>query len=152
LDMDNSMLVLSCLRKNAREKLKEVSRKTKIPVSTIFEAVKKNSRLVQKYTTLVDFNKFGFSVKANMILRVHKDNRELLRSFLEKHQNVNSVYRINNGYDFMIEAVFRNIAGFEEFREQINDRFRIKDLKVFHVVEDIKRESFMSEPDLLGII
>jgi DNA-binding Lrp family transcriptional regulator len=150
--METSMLVLSCLRKNARERLTEISKKTNIPVSTIFEAVKKNNRLVQKYTALVDFNSFGFSTRANIMLKVHKDDREPLKSFLEKHQNVNSVYRINNGYDFMAEAVFRNIGGFEEFVEKINDSFRIKDQKVFHVVEDIKRESFMSEPELLGII
>jgi DNA-binding Lrp family transcriptional regulator len=150
--MDNNLLVMSCLRRNARERLTEISKMTNIPVSTIFEAVKKNGRQVQKYTALIDFNSFGFSTRANIMLKVHKDDRDNLKSFLETHQNVNSIYRINNGYDFMAEAVFRNIAGFEEFVEKINDGFRIKDQKVFHVVEDIKRESFMSEPELLSII
>jgi hypothetical protein len=90
--------------------------------------------------------------KASIMFKVHKDDMNLLKSFLEKHQNVNSVYRINNGYDFIAEAVFYNITGFKEFIEKINDGFRIKDQKMFHVVEDIKRESFMSEPKLLEII
>ena len=75
--------------------------------------------------------------------------REELRKYLNKHQNVNSLYKINSGYDFLIELVFKNIKELEDFMENIRDRFKIIEDNVFYILEDIKREDFMNDENIL---
>ena len=52
----------------------------------------------------------------------------------------------------MVEMVFREIREMEDFLEKIEDRFKIKAKQVFYVIEDLKREEFLAEPELLELV
>ena len=146
------LIVISYLRQNARETLTRLSRKTHIPVSTIYDKLKLHEHnLITKYTSLLDFSKLGFNTRANIMLKVNRDKRDEVKDYLMKHQNINSVCKINNG-DFMIDVIFKHIKDMEDFIESIEQRFDIKDRQVYYVIDDIKRESFMSDPAVLEII
>lgn len=139
------MQIIAHLRLNARMGLTQMSRKTSIPVSTIFDKLKTYEKnIIQKHTSLIDFSKLGYNTRANITLKTNKQNREKLKEFLQKHQNINSVYKINNGYDYLIEAVFRHIKELEDFLEMLEEKFDATERKVYYIIEDIKREGFMS--------
>jgi len=143
------LIIISSLRQNAREKLTDMSRKTRIPVSTIFDRIRLHEGgLIKKHTALVDFSKLGYNTRANIILKVKKEDRELVREFLIKNPSVNSAFKINNGYDFSIEAVFRDIKEVEDFIELLEEKFSIKSKQVFYVIDDLKKEEFLSNPTL----
>ncbi|MBU4501728.1 MAG: Lrp/AsnC family transcriptional regulator [Nanoarchaeota archaeon] len=143
------LIIISSLRQNAREKLTEMSRKTRIPVSTIFDRIKLHEGgLIKKHTALVDFGKLGYNTRANIILKVKREHREDVREFLMKHPSVNSAFKINNGYDFSIETVFQNIKEVEDFIELLEDKFSIKSKQVFYVIDELKKEAFLSNPAL----
>ncbi|MEA3515257.1 MAG: Lrp/AsnC family transcriptional regulator [Nanoarchaeota archaeon] len=145
------MMILSSLRKDARMNLTKMARKTGIPVSTIFDKIKGyKGNLVTKHTTLINFDLIGYNTRAKVILKVKKEDKTAMKGYLFKNQNVNSFYRVNNGYDFMFEAVFRNLKETEEFIEAIEEKFGIIEKQVFYITEDVKRESFMEE-DILFI-
>lgn len=147
------LLIISSLRRNARETLTNMSRETHIPISTIYDKLKfHEGGLIKKHTCLLDYNKLGYTTRANVLLRVDKSTREDLKIFLIKHSNVNSVAKINNNYDFMVEMVFKEIREMEDFLEKLEDRFKIKAKQVFYVIEDLKREEFLAQPELLEII
>ncbi len=147
----SDILILSHLRKDARQNLTRISKHTGIPVSTIFDRMRKYSgSLIRKHTALVDFSELGYDMRANIVLRVHKQDRQQLQNFLEKKGQVNSLYRINNGYDFMVDALFRNMKEVDDFMEEL-ERFRIRAKECYYVLEDIKREEFLSEPLTAGI-
>ncbi len=144
------MLIISSLRKNARMNLTSMSRKTGIPVSTIFDKIKCfQNDIVTKHTTLINFDLLGYNTRTKIILKVNKEDKEALKQYLTKNQNINSLYRINNGFDFMIEGVFRNIKEMEEFLEKIEERFNIEQKEYFYVIDELKRESFMTDAQLL---
>jgi len=146
------LIVISYLRQNARETLTRLSRKTHIPVSTIYDKLKLHEQdTIIKYTSLLDFSKLGFNTRANIVLKVDKNKRDEVKDYLIKHQNINSVCKINNG-DFMIDAIFKHIKDMEDFIENLEQRFDIKDRQVYYVIDDIKRECFMSDPTVLEII
>jgi DNA-binding Lrp family transcriptional regulator len=150
---EKELLILSSLRRNARETLTEMSHHTRVPISTIFDKLRQfDNDIIRKHTTLLDFAKLGFSTRANLSIKVDKNERDNLRDFLEKHQNINSVYKINNGFDFLIECIFRNIRELEEFIETLETKYKIKGTQVYYIIEEIKREEFMADPNLLGII
>lgn len=138
--------ILSYLRKNARMNLTKMSRLTGIPVSTIFDKLKLfQKEVVRKHTTLVDFENLGYSTRANIILKSKKDKKAELRDYLMRCEHVNSMYRISNGYDYMIECIFRNIKEMEEFTEMLEDRFDVEDKKSFYLIDDLRKESFLAD-------
>jgi len=141
--------IIAFLRTNARMPLTIMSKKTNIPVSTLFDKLKSNEgRYVIKHTSLLDFQKLGYMTRANITIKVDREDKDNLREYLVRNANINSVFRINNGYDFMVEAVFRQLRDLEEFLDDLDKSFKITDKKSFFIIEDLKRESFMSDPEL----
>jgi DNA-binding Lrp family transcriptional regulator len=142
------------LRRDGRQPLTEISRKIGMPVSTIFDRVRANHNdIVQRFTCLLDFGRIGFNCRAHMVFRTRKEERAEMQGYLLKHQNVNSVYKINNGYDFLVETVFRELKEVDEFIENVDERFKVQEKKVYYIIEDLAREVFMTDPlhlEMLG--
>lgn len=153
MDKDENILILSYLRANAREQLTTLSKHTKIPVSTIFNRIRSQSQnIIRKHACIIDFASIGFSTIATLIFRVDRSNKEEFRVELEKSRHINNLQRINNGYDFLCEAVFRDMKALEEFLEDLDEAYKIKSKQVFYHIEDIKREDFMSDPQVLDLV
>ncbi len=147
------LVILSHLRNNCRETLTAISKKSRIPVSTIYEKIRRSEGgVIKKNTCLVDFTKLGFNTRAKVVIQASMQGKPELLSFLIKHQNVNSVYKINNGYDFMIDCVFRNIRELEEFLETLQEKFRIRKQETYFIIDDLKREAFLSDPQTIDLV
>ena len=144
--------IISYLRKNARIPLTKLSRKTNIPVSTIFDRLKANeNEIIKRHTCLIDFAKLGYSIRANITFSVERDDKNSLRDFLVKHRSINSVYRVSGGYDFMVEGIFKQINNMDDFIDDVESQYKIKDKNSFFVIEELKKESFLSDPELIDL-
>jgi len=51
------------------------------------------------------------------------------------------------GYDFLAETVFEDISKLQEFIEYAQARFEISEPLVFSIVDEIKKERFLSRPE-----
>jgi len=139
---EKDKIILGELRKNARTPLAEISRKNKIPLTTVFNKVKRFEKdFIVKHTSFVDFSKLGHFLKVNFILKSN-DKHELLQ-FLSASSKVNSVYKINNNYDFLVECIFKNMGDLEDFTERLNE-YSLESCDVHHIIETLKLEEFMS--------
>jgi DNA-binding Lrp family transcriptional regulator len=142
--------ILAALRQNARFPLIKISKKTGIPISTIFDKLKEQEKdLIRKHTTLIDFEGLGYSTWVNVLLNVARVHKNDLRAYLVNSSSVNSVYQINNGFDFQAECVFRNVKELDRFLERIEDQFNILDKRFYFIIDDLKREEFLTNPDLV---
>ncbi|MBU0629169.1 MAG: Lrp/AsnC family transcriptional regulator [Nanoarchaeota archaeon] len=147
------LLILAELRNNSRESLTEISKRTSVPISTIFDKLRfYQDNLIKKHTTIIDFSKLGFNARANIMVKVDRNAREDARKFLLHHLNVNSVYKISNGFDFLIEGVFKNVRDVEDFIDVFGGKFKLEQTQVHYIVEDIKKESFMNDNSLLDMV
>ncbi|MBT4174215.1 Lrp/AsnC family transcriptional regulator [archaeon] len=146
------LLILSLLRENARTPLTKISKKTRVPISTLHEIVKNDMKgMIQKTTILLDYDKMGYSARANMLIKVKKDKRVSLKNYLKKLPHTNNIQSISNGYDFMAEFIFRDFKKMELFFEELEDKFEILDKKKFYIMEEIKREGFVDSFDYLKL-
>ena len=146
------LLILSYLRQNCRETLTNISKKSSIPVSTLFEKIRRNrDGVIRKHTCLVDFAKLGFNTRAKIAIQASLNHRKDLLDFLLNHKNINSVYKINNGYDYLTEGIFRNMRDLEEFIETLQVKFRTKKQETYFIIDDLKREAFLSDPQFLDV-
>lgn len=144
----NDLVILAHLRKNGRKTLTELSKATSIPISTIFERLKvQQNDLIKKFTVLLDFQKLGFHTRAAIMLKVKKTDREPIKKYILASRHVNSCFRINNGYDLLIEGIFRNIQEVEEFLEYLEENYTVEKQQVYYMIDTIKEEEFLSSPE-----
>jgi len=147
------LLFISHLRENSRKTLTQISKKTNIPVSTLFDRLNAlKGKIITKHTCLLDFAKLGYETKTKILIKVPREQREDLQQHLIRCQNANSVYKVNNGYDYMIEGIFRNLKEVEDFIERIEEKFNVQDSKIYYLLTDLKLEGFMANPSTVGLI
>ncbi len=141
------LLVIAYLRKNARMRLTQLSRLTHIPVSTLYDQIAgRYHKVISKFTVLIDFAKLHYTTRVTVMLRVQKEEKRALENYLLYHPHINSLYRINNGYDFMMEVIFSTLFQFEQFLDKLESHFPILETQCYHVIEDLKREEFLAQP------
>jgi DNA-binding Lrp family transcriptional regulator len=141
------MDVVPHLRQNGRIKLTELSRKSGIPVSTLFDRMHKLEQFgIRRVTALLDFDALGFHVRATLLLKAGIGKRDELLAFLKNSPSVNNLSRINNGHDCIAECVFRDLRELEEFCERIERRFGVKKRDAHLTIEELKREGFLAWP------
>lgn len=137
---------ISHLRKNSRQTLTSISKKTNIPISTLYDKLKLHEgSVILKHTTLLDFAKLGFNCRANILLKTSREHRDKLGSYLKAHPVINNLYKINNGFDFFAEGIFCHVKDLEDFLEELEKNFPLEEKRTHYVIEDLKREEFMPE-------
>jgi DNA-binding Lrp family transcriptional regulator len=131
--------IICQLRADARKSLAEIARDTKIPMTTIYDAIDRLRRkgIIRQYVPIIDFGKIGFGTRIALVLKANR-KKELL-DFLSACPNVNSIMKTTGSYDFFVDAVFRDITCYESFRESIGN-MALADMKEYHLVECLAAE------------
>lgn len=142
------LMVLSCLRQNGRMTLTNLSKKTTVPISTIFDRLKNNHYgTIKKHVALINYSKLGFHTKAYLMIKINKKDKEQIKNYLKCYPYINTLHKINNGYDYLAECIFKNINDLEYFLDNLEDKFSIKSKNVFYVIDPIKEEEFLADPN-----
>jgi len=148
---EKDLQIVKHLRLNCRETLTRLSKKTGVPISTLFEKLQEyKHHLILKHTCLIDYTQLGYDLRVQLLIKAPK-SKEQFESFIVNHCQVNSVFRINNGYDYLIEVLFRNMREFTEFLQHL-DRLGIKERKEFYILQDLAREAFLTTDTHVAIL
>ena len=138
---DSDLKILGELRCNSRQTLAEISKNTKISISTVYDRIRfHEDQLIKKHTSLLNFDMLGYSIRAHILISASQ--RSELKNFIKDHPNINSAFEINNGFDFIIDCFFSNMS---ECRDFVNcfDRFSVERRQVHYIIDEIRLESFM---------
>ena len=121
-------------------------------VTGLFDRLKVNEEsVIKRHTSLLDFPKLGYNARATIMIKVGKEDRQQVSEYLQKNPSVNSCSRINQDYDFIIDAVFQQVQDAQRFIEAMENRFDIQDTKLFYIMDEIARERFLADPQLLPL-
>gem|GEM_PF-6770039 len=122
-----------------------MSKKIKVPVSTLFDKIRQfEGQEIVRHSILLNFHRLGYPTRALVLFRVHKQEKELLQSFLARQPLINSLTKINNGYDFLCEIIVREMRDLERFVEYVEEQFSIKSKEIHYVLEEVHREAFLT--------
>ncbi len=139
----NDLKLIRELRQDARQGPTKIAMKVGMSPSTVYEKARNHKQIISKYTCLLNYNEIDYLVRVFMIFKVDKELKDKSKDFLENNNNVNLLWKINSGFDFLIEGVFKNLAELENFREFIETEFKASKMSLFYLVEELKRESFV---------
>jgi len=140
----NEKKILEEVRKNSRVSLTYLAYKAEMPISSTFNKLKElENSVIKKYTSIIDFKKLGYSTWSKLIIKVNKNQREDFKNYVLTNESVNSVFEINNGYDFLIETFHENKIDLKFFIENLQEKFDISSMQIIDVINDLQRERFM---------
>jgi len=146
------MLVIANLRENGRESLTLMSRKTAVPVSTIFEWLKHyQGNVIKRHTCLLDYAKLGFHTRAHFFLRTTRELRDQLKEELLKNKSINSVYKLSHGFDYMCEGIFHELKEVNDFMDHLEKIVPLQEKQIYFIVDEIKEEDFLSSPEYVKL-
>ena len=80
------------------------------------------------------------------------EREEKIRETLLKNKSINSCYKINNGYDYLVEGVFKEITHVQHFIEELETKLDIEEKQVFYILEDLRKEDFLSSPEYIKLV
>jgi DNA-binding Lrp family transcriptional regulator len=143
----SDLKILNHVRRNARETLTRICKETRIPISSVFDRLKRLEAIgvIQRYTSLLDMAKIGIRVQVVVLLKIPDAMKKAFEKWLKEHSQVNTLVRVNGDWDFMAEALFKNIHSLEAFTEQLAEEFKGAQCSVQYILEDLKREGFVPE-------
>jgi DNA-binding Lrp family transcriptional regulator len=150
VDMKDWVMV-SHLRQDCRVRLTSLSRKMGMPISTLYDRLRDfEGAGVLRHSALLDFAKLGFQTRAVVLFSCARGRQDALGKHLTCHPNVNSLFRVNNGFCYLAECVFRSIRELESFTDKADGDFDGKH-QTYFVVDDVRREGFLSDPELVPL-
>jgi len=138
--------ILRHLRKNARETLTRMSQETRVPISSIFDRLKRleGIKVIKRYTALFDLKKIGIHCRVLLLIKIDESQRSDLEAYLIENPSVNSIARTIATCDFVVECLFHNIKDLESFIEGVEKRYKGISISIHYIVKDLKRESFLA--------
>jgi Lrp/AsnC family transcriptional regulator for asnA, asnC and gidA len=138
--------LLGHLRTNARDTLTRISQETEIPISSIFDKLKRLEKMnvIKRYTSLLELNKIGIHVRVLLLVKPYKSSKGNLADWLIEKRPVNWLLRINGKWKLAAECLFPNIKNLESFIEDLEKSFRGVEFSVFYIIEDLKSEGFLA--------
>ena len=139
---ESDLKIMAALRKDARQTLTSISKQTKIPVSTIYDRIRKHENgVIKKHTSILDFPRMGYNIRLNFLLKVK--NQWKFKEFISKHKNVNSAFRVEGEFNFMMDCIFKQMNEMQSFTEKIEE-FGIEKKQTNFIIEEVVRENFMN--------
>ena len=140
--------LLVILRQNSRMSLTEISKRTCIPITTIYDRLKKAcDDTITRYTVLLDFAKLGYTIRVQFFIKAQKNKREELFRYLLNHQNINNAAVINNGFDFACDALFKDLGEAEYFAKELDEKFNVSKIEIFYILQEFKRYNIIKKEE-----
>jgi len=102
--------ILKHLIKNGRLSFRDISRKSKLSVSTIAKRVRQmeKEKIIKGYSTILDYEKLGYDLTAVTEVIVSKGKLIEIEKMISKIPNVCAVYDVTGLTDVIVIAKFKN--------------------------------------------
>jgi len=68
--------------------------------------------------------------------------KERVKEYLVHNQNINSIYELNSGYDFLLEVVFKELKELDHMITMLK-QYDIRNIEEFVTKNEIKREGYL---------
>ena len=111
IKMDSlDLKILSAVRKNGRETLTKISRDTGIPISLVFDRLKRMEEvIIKRYSCSLDWKRLGLKRRVLLLIRMPKWLREQALARLANSHHINNLWRLDDKCGLAVEAMFLDL-------------------------------------------
>ena len=137
---ETDLKLIQLLQENARMTNIELAEKLKTSEATVR---RRTNNLVERgyiraFSALLDFNRIGNPVKANIVANVKKDKLEKVAESLAQYENVHMVCQTMGSHNLFCETYFHNISELQDFTEKLLQDESVESLESYIVTKSYK--------------
>ncbi len=142
--MDNiDLIILRCLKENARQNASVIGEKVNMSVSAVIERIKKmeNSGIIQQYTLLVNEKLIGKDISA--FISISLEHPKYNEGFIEAVRRCSQIlecHYIAGEFDFLLKVVTNSTQGLERVLSDIKSIHGVSSTKTQVVLSSVKRD------------
>ena len=128
MELDHKDLkIIEILKNNAREPIKDITKKTAIRPSTVHQRIQRliKNKVIEKFTIKLDNKAIGENFIAFMLIK--GTTSDYIHSKFLNTKNVKEVFGVTGEYDVMVKLKFKDVEEFNGFI--INFRKEMKGLQ-----------------------
>ena len=128
MKLDNKDLeIIEILKNNAREPIKDITKKTAIRPSTVHQRIQRliKNEVIEKFTIKLNNKAIGENFIAFMLVK--GTTSDYINSKFLNNKNVKEVFGVTGEYDVLVKLKFRNVEEFNGFL--INFRKEMKSIQ-----------------------
>jgi Lrp/AsnC family leucine-responsive transcriptional regulator len=109
--------ILNRLRKSGRISLKELSAEVFLTMPAVSARIEKleNEGLIKGYHADVDFEKFGYGIKAFVMVSVEPEDNKRFYEFAREEKCILECCHITGNYSMILKTVFPSTVLLDEF-------------------------------------
>jgi DNA-binding Lrp family transcriptional regulator len=125
---EKNLELLKELEKNCKQRLKKLSKKIGMSITTTYDRIKKLEKegIIKGYQALIDYEKIGYNLPVLIELIVEREKQFDVANKLIKFINVSAVYGVSGETDLLVVGKFRDRDDLTRF---INTLFEIEGIK-----------------------
>jgi len=115
---DKDAKIIEALEENARLGIKQIARKTSIPVTTVFNRIKslEEKGIIEGYKALINRKKLGKDIEAFILVNIaYNYSQEDFAAELCKLPEVDECYVISGATNILIKVSAKDIDSLNEF-------------------------------------
>ena len=121
---EKDLEILKLLKDNSRLTSRQISKKTRIPITTIHNRIKKleENGIIKNFTLNLDYKKLGQPILAYILININytlptggKISQEDIAKKIRVLSNVEEVNMVTGGMDMMLKSRFANIEELYDF-------------------------------------
>lgn len=135
---EKDILILEALRRNSRESIRQIAKKTKIRPSTVHQRIQHlvKDKTIEKFTVKLNNKSIGENFIAFILIATKSD---LQKEFFDKNQ-IKEVFGITGEYDLLIKMKFKDVDAFNIFLLSLRKEANITKTLTMIVTANLKEE------------
>ncbi|MGB0897296.1 MAG: Lrp/AsnC family transcriptional regulator [Flavobacteriaceae bacterium] len=112
--------IVALLQEDAKQTTKEISNKTDLSVTAVYERIKRLERhgIIKKYVALVDKNKVEKNFMVLCRIKLEKHSKTYLTTFEKEVKKIDEVlecFNITGDYDYLLKILVKDMDAYREF-------------------------------------
>lgn len=113
--------ILNILLENSKLSYRKIARRLGVSVTTVLNRINRmeNEKIIQGYTTSLDYEKLGYDIKVVVDVRVAKGKLFEVESKIAHHPNVSAVFDVTGTFDTIVIANFKTRKEMDRFIKKI---------------------------------
>jgi Lrp/AsnC family leucine-responsive transcriptional regulator len=137
---DKDMTILEALQDNARLGVKQIARKTGIPITTVFNRIKnlEKNGIIKGYTAIIDKKKMGKEIEAFILINIaytSKLHQDDFSGELRALPEVDECYIISGATNVLIKVSTRDIDTLNEFIIQNLKKRGVENISTYIIIK-----------------
>lgn len=137
---ETDLKLIQLLQENARMTNIELAEKLNTSEATVRRRTNNlvDRGYIRTFSALLDFNKIGNPVKANIMANVKKDKLEQVADSLSQIENVHMVSQTMGNHNLFCETFFNNISELQDFTEKMLRNESVECLDYYIITKSYK--------------